>query len=576
MTSSKKHHKEKVIRRKEEKAEQPELPKYRDRAKERREDQNPDYEQTELGSFHAVAPPGNVDLRAAEAQKLSIEKSKYLGGDVEHTHLVKGLDYALLNKIRSEIDKKPDAEDEADAKSRASKEDQKLLFRTATAKSVYQCIVKPQAVIKTNEMFLPGRMSFIFNMEGGYTHDIPTTLHRSKADCPQPEEMVTVSVDGSVLDRIAKIMSYLRLGSSGKVLKKKKKEKDAKVIGKISIIGNEYVEEDKPSKPDAGTLKNETKREILPPPPPPPPGPPPRKNHIDSKAQQGPTMARADEDDIFVGDGVDYAIPGKDLSQSPLSEDMEESPRNKEKVSYFDEPVYGPVQPYGAPQEWQETNGYDATQTQMAGAYQGEWPAEYQYAEQMAYPEQYLQPNMEGYDVEAGLNIQDPRFMTQEEKDRGLGSVFKRDDQRLQQLREKDAREKDPNFISESYSECYPGYQEYNREIVDSDDEDDLSKMDMGGRAKGRLHRWDFETEEEWATYNEQKEAMPKAAFQFGVKMQDGRKTRKQNKDQKITNDLHKINKILARKKMDKDIDGEGGGGGHYDDDVQPGKKLRV
>lgn len=47
----------------EEKAEQPELPKYRDRAKERREDQNPDYEQTELGSFHAVAPPGNVDLR---------------------------------------------------------------------------------------------------------------------------------------------------------------------------------------------------------------------------------------------------------------------------------------------------------------------------------------------------------------------------------------------------------------------------------------------------------------------------------------------------------------------------------
>lgn len=40
--------------------------------------------------------------------------------------------------------------------------------------------------------------------------------------------MVTVNVDGSVLDRIAKIMSYLRLGSSGKVLKKKKKERDAK------------------------------------------------------------------------------------------------------------------------------------------------------------------------------------------------------------------------------------------------------------------------------------------------------------------------------------------------------------
>ena len=43
-------------------------------------------------------------------------------------------------------------------------------------------------------------------------------------------------------------------------------------------------------------------------------------------------------------------------------------------------------------------------------------------------------------------------------------------------------RERDPNFISDSYSECYPGYQEYNNEIAGSDDEDDLSKMDMGGR----------------------------------------------------------------------------------------------
>lgn len=30
--------------------------------------------------------------------------------------------------------------------------------------SIYQWIVKPQTVIKTNEMFLPGRMSFVFNM----------------------------------------------------------------------------------------------------------------------------------------------------------------------------------------------------------------------------------------------------------------------------------------------------------------------------------------------------------------------------------------------------------------------------
>ncbi|OVA08298.1 Protein RED [Macleaya cordata] len=572
MSTSKKNHKEKMIRRKEEKQEEPDLPKYRDRAKERREDQNPDYEPTELGSFHAVAPPGAVDLRIADAQKISIENSKYLGGDVEHTHLVKGLDYALLHKVRSEIDKKPDVGDEADGKSsRVPKEDQTLSFRTATAKSVYQWIVKPQTSIKLNEMFLPGRMTYIFNMEEGFSHDIPTTLHRSKADCPVPEEMVTVSVDGSVLERIAKIMSYLRLGSSGKVLKKKKKDKDVK--GKISAVANEYDEDEKPSLPDGGMSKHRNEREILPPPP-----PLPRKNNADTREKQVPVVTRVEEEDIFVGEGVDYAVPSKDMSQSPVSEDMEESPRNRDRPSYFSEPAYGPVPPPEPPLDWQQTNGYDTIQAHVvAGGYQGEWQ-DYQYSDQLAYPEQYLQQNLETYDVQAGVNVQqDPRFMTQEEKDRGLGSVFKRDDQRLQQLREKDAREKDPNFISESYSECYPGYQEYNREVVDSDDEDDLSKMDMGGRAKGRLHRWDFETEEEWATYNEQKEAMPKAAFQFGVKMQDGRKTRKQNKDQKLTNELHKINKILARKKMEKGGEGHDDGGGDFeDDDAQPGKKLRV
>ncbi|CAA7401188.1 unnamed protein product [Spirodela intermedia] len=568
------YYKEKMNRRKEEKKEEPELPKYRDRAKERREDQNPDYEPTELGSFHAVAPPGAVVLRSADANKISIENSKYLGGDVEHTHLVKGLDYALLQKIRSEIDtKKPETEEAKDGKSsKVAREDQLLSFRTAAAKSVYQWIVKPLSVVKANEMFLPGRMAFVFNMEEGSSHDIPTTLHRSKADCPIPEEMVTVGVDGSVLDRIAKIMSYLRLGSSGKVLKKKKKDRDAR--GKLSGLGIDFEEDEKARLPESGVKKHEeAERESLP--------PPPQMSHLDVRDRQAPPSAREDDDDIFVGYGVDYAVPGNGPNQSPLSEDMEESPRNRERQSYFSEPAYGPAPPDHPPQPWEATNGYDVIQQAQvvaaaAAAYQGEWQQQqqqgWQYAEQQQaeYPEQYLQQQQS----QQSLPELDPRFMTQEDKDRGLGSVFKRDDQRLQQLREKDAREKDPNFVSESYSECYPGYQEYNREIVESDDEDDLSKMDMGGRAKGRLHRWDFETEEEWATYNEQKEAMPKAAFQFGVKMQDGRKTRKQNKDQKLTNELHKINRILARKKAEKE--GRDDAAGDFDDEPQPGKKLRV
>lgn len=115
---------------------------------------------------------------------------------------------------------------------------------------------------------------------------------------------------------------------------------------KNSLLGNGY-EEHKPV-PENGVSKSQTERERdLPPPP------PPRKNHIDSKEKPISAVARVDEDDIFVGDGVDYSIPSKDPNQSPLSEDMEESPRNKERVSYFAEPTYGPVPP-SVPQEWQD------------------------------------------------------------------------------------------------------------------------------------------------------------------------------------------------------------------------------
>jgi hypothetical protein len=39
------------------------------------------------------------DVTAEEKRLKEIEESKFLGGDVEHTHLVKGLDYALLQKV---------------------------------------------------------------------------------------------------------------------------------------------------------------------------------------------------------------------------------------------------------------------------------------------------------------------------------------------------------------------------------------------------------------------------------------------------------------------------------------------
>jgi hypothetical protein len=58
---------------------------YRDRALERRKDLN-----TEETKFEEIV------------SKLDAEQTKFLGGDLEHTHFVKGLDYALLEKIRQD------------------------------------------------------------------------------------------------------------------------------------------------------------------------------------------------------------------------------------------------------------------------------------------------------------------------------------------------------------------------------------------------------------------------------------------------------------------------------------------
>lgn len=84
--------------------------KYRDRAKERRDGTNADYQvddpMSTSSGYRAVAPDLKSGIDAAERRRQMIQESKFLGGDMEHTHLVKGLDYALLQKVRSEIQMK--------------------------------------------------------------------------------------------------------------------------------------------------------------------------------------------------------------------------------------------------------------------------------------------------------------------------------------------------------------------------------------------------------------------------------------------------------------------------------------
>ena len=54
--------------------------------------------------YHVVTIHSYIFIRGenlAERRKQVIQESKYLGGDMEHTHLVKGLDFALLEKVNT-------------------------------------------------------------------------------------------------------------------------------------------------------------------------------------------------------------------------------------------------------------------------------------------------------------------------------------------------------------------------------------------------------------------------------------------------------------------------------------------
>ncbi|KAJ8711002.1 hypothetical protein PYW07_008244 [Mythimna separata] len=220
--------------------------KYRDRARERRDGSNElgpmDPTSNTSSAYRAVAPDLKSGMDAKERRRQLIQESKYLGGDMEHTHLVKGLDYALLQKVRSEIQTR-EQEQEAEMERLVSapvepvkekvkevpvQQEEEMQFETTVAKNIYNMIQeqKNKKVLR-NEMFAPGRMAYVVELddEGTIDSDIPTTLTRSKADVPEMDERSSASsANDVVLDKLAQIFSYLRHGRHRKLKKTKDKQ----------------------------------------------------------------------------------------------------------------------------------------------------------------------------------------------------------------------------------------------------------------------------------------------------------------------------------------------------------------
>lgn len=429
------------------------MKKYRDRARERRQGEIQENQQEidliQSSGYKAVAPDIKINLDLAEKRKKVIEESKYLGGDMEHTHLVKGLDYALLQKVRSEILSKEREEDDIEKAYQARKneiEEIESQLKSPLARNIYNAIFKSDAPLTINELFAPRRMAYVIEMDEEFAADseIPTTLIRSKQDCPVDETSANLSINDVVIQKLTQVLSYLRADN-----KKKKRGKDK-------------VPEEEKSKLAAQNIYDD------------------------------------------VGD---YA-PNLQHKSSGLKAETQSKPK-----SYFDNP-----QTEASRKNIREDSKPTTVQNRKE-------PPPAKFSNQV--------PKVE----------QAPK--TEPSKSTSKQSAV------------------------DSYAECYPGGYECYDAAGDSDDDADFSKMDLGNK-KGPVRRWDFETEQEYEDYMSMREALPKAAFQYGVKMLDGRKTRKlpggmkseQHGKAKIDRQWAQISQILAKRKD------EG-------DDSEPSKKIK-
>eukprot|EP01083_Nonionella_stella_P140090 428815_1 len=222
---------------------------YRNRFKEMQDGSNPDY----------------LD-KTITFENMDMETTKYLGGDEAHTHMVKGLDFILLNRVRNKMDDSEDTQLEA-ALAKKKEAERKRLKKAASSKKKFRTVVgrnvhnflfpdETRSSVRKSEVFRPGRMIFEFDLDPRNDENIPTTLIHSKADCPHYEDSMFSKLPPSILESLQQIFK------SGKKRGKRSRAKSAVATstdgGLVIRAGHERRE----SKKKDG--KNEAKKVIKP------------------------------------------------------------------------------------------------------------------------------------------------------------------------------------------------------------------------------------------------------------------------------------------------------------------------
>ena len=197
-------------------------PAYRDRARERREQEARGGELPVEAGGGLVAGIGV----ATDVRQLGYAESKFLGGDLEHTHLVKGLDFALLDKVRRDLNEKDVAGPGGSGGSGTLLEPR---FGSALARSVHRAVTEaPQESALSRAKLEPGRTVYRYTLQSGADAEeaAPPATVLLPALSRGPD-LADLAEDGALLKRVGRVLGYLKVGgapdANAKKLRKKKK-----------------------------------------------------------------------------------------------------------------------------------------------------------------------------------------------------------------------------------------------------------------------------------------------------------------------------------------------------------------
>ncbi|KAI8086333.1 RED-like protein N-terminal region-domain-containing protein [Halteromyces radiatus] len=482
---------------------------YRDRAAERRVGEQQQEPSEDQQTTEDLLRPMEQN-EALDAQQV-YEQSKYLGGDIQHTHLVKGLDFTLLNKVRQQIREREEKNamatsptDDMDGNQSATTETatttvteeqaedvlDNVLDRldrgenmmtenindalsmqdknrlSATAKSL-QALFAPSMTTKPiHELFRPGRMAFLFPMNTSDPFAMPTAVIRSKADLQQRKTSSQLS------------------GWSDDAL-----EESELVLSKVAQVMVRNRLEQQQEQERMKQLQQQQEAALT------------KKSIAASSTTLGNNMMDDDDDDdnlIFSDVEGDYSLDEAMIEQRKQQQQKEEEKVKEEKSTTM-----------------QRTNYFmDNDDTRMEDT----------------------------VTVETGtssISGMDNVLGAKRKYQAGPEDIL-------------DADSQDIDMFGLSTTALPTSFTDRQRMVLDEEEveeEDDDKKkqqatllIDQGTHKnkKAQLSRWDFDDEEQWQQYKATVEIQPKSAAQFGVKMSDGRK---RNKERRVMTEKQKLNR---------------------------------